>query len=595
MNRLLIILFLLSTFFTFAQPNVAKKVEIDGETYYEHTVEAGNTLYGLQNLYNVSTEQIMSANPILSDGLKIGQKLLIPFKKRDATESVEIVNYKVKKSETLYGLSKKFNTSIDELIVLNPELSNGLQKGQLIKVPKSAVLVTKKNPVEVKIDNPFVVDTIVRADEIKEEVIVSFSDSTISHVVLAHETMYSVSKRFMIPISDLMTINGLKSSKIKEGQVLIIPVKNERIDRVVIKDVPAEYNPDGDDTLYFESKEMYHIAIMLPLHLDYGPNYSKYVSDMSTQFYMGAKLAIDSLEQLGLKARIHVFDTKNDSATIASLLSQELFQEMDVVFGPLLKDEIAQVANFCKEHRIRMVCPISVDSRVLESNRLVYATVASDMTLMKGLASHLVSQPSSAGIILVKPLDKESLPIYEAFRSSYKNIATNNSPALVETTVEGFKSQIRRESKSIFVVPSTNKKMALQFMNNLNASSFRSNPGNLHVFGMKEWVNFSDLNNVYKNKFHFSYASSNHVDYFEDKVKEVNKWYRSAYKTDLPKIAIQGYDVMLSFCSQFFLNNKSVTLLMNDFKMSQFSPRDGFENSNCYIIEQEDFELKKSN
>ena len=82
MNRLLIILFLLSTFFTFAQPNVAKKVEIDGETYYEHTVEAGNTLYGLQNLYNVSTEQIMSANPILSDGLKNRTEIVDSFQEK---------------------------------------------------------------------------------------------------------------------------------------------------------------------------------------------------------------------------------------------------------------------------------------------------------------------------------------------------------------------------------------------------------------------------------------------------------------------------------------------------------------------------------
>jgi len=584
---------------TFAQPDVAKKVVIDGVEYYEHKIEAGNTLWGLQKMYGVSTQEILDANPQLTEGLKVGQKIIIPTS-ADSSKEIETFNYKVKKKETLYGLSKKFNTTVDQLISLNPELADGLQKGQVIKVPGSkeelAESDTKEHidtPVIEKAPNPFVIDTIVSAENIKSEVIVSFSDTTIKHVVLAHETMYSISKRFMISIKELMKINGLKSTKVKEGQVLIIPVKNERIDKVQIKEVPAEYDPDGEDTLYFEKKEMYHIAIMLPFHLDYGPNYSKYVSNLSTQFYMGAKLAIDSLEELGLNAKIHVFDTQNDSAVIANLLSQAVFAEIDVVFGPLLRDEIMQVALFCKTNRIRMVCPAATDIAVLENNRLVYASVASNITLMKGLATQLNGMSSSDNIILIKPLDEKSVPNYEAFRDAYKEIATKDSPNLVEATIGSFTSHIRRKTKSRFVLPSSDKGTALKFMKNLNASSFRSNPGGLYVYGMKEWVSFTDISNVYKNKFHFSFPTSNHVDYFEDKVIEVNKWYRSAYKTDLPKFAIQGYDVLFSFCNDFFLENKEVTLLMNDFRMDQVSAKDGFENSNVYLINQVEFELKK--
>ena len=48
-------------------------------------------------------------------------------------------------------------------------------------------------------------------------------------------------------------------------------------------------------------KRNHNIVVMLPFHLDYGPNYSKYVSNLSTQFYMGAKLALDELEMAGAK------------------------------------------------------------------------------------------------------------------------------------------------------------------------------------------------------------------------------------------------------------------------------------------------------
>ena len=597
MHRIILFLFILSSSFAFSQPETAKKVNVDGVSYYEHNVESGNTLWGLQNLYGVSSQEILQANPNLIDGLKVGQKVLIPIGTPAESAEVKTTNYKVKKKETLYGLSKKFNTSVDQLIVLNPELAEGLKKGQVIKVPFTGeVAVEEVQDIvfeeEITTDNPFVIND-VEPDGDSKGVQVSFSDSTVSHVVMVHETMYSISKRFMVSISDLMKINGLKSTSVKEGQVLIIPVKNERIEEVQIKGVPSDDDFYEGDSLIFISKDSYNIALMLPMHLDYGESYSKYVSNFSTQFYMGAKLAIDSLEELGLNAKIHVFDTQNDSVTIASILAKDVFKEMDAVFGPFLTGEIAQVASFCKENRIRMVCPVSSSLSVLEGNRLVYSSVASNITLMKGLAEHLANKAGNDNIILVKPLDEKSIPNYDAFREAYKEIATSSSPALIEATMDGFNGHIRRKSKSRFVVPTTDKMTAMKFMNNLNRSSFRSNPGGLFVYGMKDWVKFTDINNIYKNRYNFHYPSSSHIDYYEDKVVAVNKWYRSAYKTDMPKIAVQGYDVLFNFCNSFFLEGASPTLLMNDFQMEQISKEDGYENSKVFVIEQEEFELIK--
>lgn len=598
MHRIILFLFILSSSFAYCQPETAQKVTVNGVSYYQHEVEAGNTLWGLQKMYGVSSQDVLQANPELVNGLKVGQKVLIPINDSSVAAEIQTTDYKVKNKETLYGLSKKFNTSVDQLIVLNPELAEGLKKGQVIKVPYSEETIVEEIQNDVVVEkpivtnNPFVVDT-VSSEANSNGVQVSFSDSTISHVVLAHETMYSISKRFMVSISELMKINGLKSTSVKEGQVLVIPVKNERIENVQIKEVPSKDEFQDGDSLIFGSKEVYNIALMLPMHLDYGESYSKYVSNFSTQFYMGAKLAIDSLEELGLNAKVHVFDTQNDSSTIANILAKEIFHDMDVVFGPFLTEEIAQVASFCKEKRIRMVCPVSSDLSVLKENRLVYSSVASNITLMKGLATYLAKYSSDDRILLVKPLDEKSIPNYEAFREAYKEVATASSPVMVETTIEGFNTHIRRKSKSRFVVPTTDKMTAMKFMNNLNQSSFRSNPGGLFVYGMKDWVNYTDINNIYKNKYNFHYPSSSHVDYEEDKVVEVNKWYRSAYKTDMPKIAIQGYDVLFNFCSSFFLEGVSPTLLMNDFQMEQISNVDGFENARVFIIEQEEFELVK--
>ena len=167
-------------------------------------------------------------------------------------------------------------------------------------------------------------------------VTISFSDSTVRHTVMAHETMYSVSKRFMVSISKIMEMNHLTSTSLSEGQVLLIPVKKERIERDDIGVVRESYDPEGDASLEFEVKTEYKVALLLPFHLDYTSGYSEYLSSLSTQFYMGASMALDSLKEKGLNAKVYFFDTKNDSAAIAKIIGSEKFLNMDLVIGPLM-------------------------------------------------------------------------------------------------------------------------------------------------------------------------------------------------------------------------------------------------------------------
>lgn len=599
MRRVSVLILVVQSFVGFSQPGVAKELEIKGKSYYEHNVEAGNTLWGLQRMYGVTVETIVAENPELKDGIKVGQKLLIPRTTVKSSEPEVFSDYKVKSSETLYGLSKKFNTTVDRLIEINPELAEGLKKGQTIKVPgnykddvEEAEVVTEKVvEVEEEAPNPFIVET-EKEDGTKESVKITFSDSTIRYTVLASETMYSISKRFMVSIDEIMKKNGLTSSTVKQGQILIIPVKSEKIERVGVKSVPDNLSKTENGVSNIEKKDEYTIALLLPFFLDYGTGYSEYVANLSAQFYMGAMLAVDTLEAKGLKAKIHVFDTRNDSTTIAKLLQNSIFDRVDLIIGPLLGENINQVARFCKNKKIRMVCPVASDSDVLQDNPYFFSSVPSNITLMNGLAKYMANNYSKDNIVLVKPTDSKSLPMYEAFRKAFNETPiTGTRPHLVETTLENFNTFIKRGVNTRFVVPTLDKSTAMKFMNNLNRSAFRSNADDLFVYGTKEWVNFTDINNVYKNKYNFHFPSPNHLDYYEENVVALNRVYRSAYKTDISKMAVQGYDVLLYFSSAFFLNGKKTHLIMNDFKMRSISTGDGQENSHVFIIEQEDFDL----
>ena len=64
----------------------------------------------------------------------------------DNIEFDSLVNYQVKKKETLYSISKKFNVQIDDILLFNSELKNNkLKKNSIIIVPLKKKIVPDLN------------------------------------------------------------------------------------------------------------------------------------------------------------------------------------------------------------------------------------------------------------------------------------------------------------------------------------------------------------------------------------------------------------------------------------------------------------------
>jgi ABC-type branched-subunit amino acid transport system substrate-binding protein len=302
-------------------------------------------------------------------------------------------------------------------------------------------------------------------------------------------------------------------------------------------------------------------------------------------------MAIDSLKTMGLNADVHFLDTKNDSAAVVGLLSKPEMSGMDMIIGPFFPKNQRLVASFCKKNKIRMICPVNSDSGILEGNRLVYASVPSNITLMRGLAKHMLENNRADNIVLVKPTKAIDKPLYDAFRDAFMELPVEGTrPALKESSIESLKHHIRRGVKTIFVLPSVDNQTAGKFMTTLTRSEFRSKPEDLYVYGTKEWVNFTDISGSYKNNYNLTFPAPNFLDYYTEEMIELNKKHRATYKTDLSRMAVQGYDVMMHFCSEFFLE-KDAFQMMNDIQMTQISDSDGWENSKVFVVEQEEYEL----
>ncbi len=119
----------------------------------KHIVGKGETLYSLSKKYNVSVDDFYAENPLLqTEGLKEGIVVAIPKKSGRATIEENTINYTVQSGDTAYNIINRYNTTLDQLIALNPEVIDGLKAGMVIKLPlqKGAKIIKYAEPGKVK-------------------------------------------------------------------------------------------------------------------------------------------------------------------------------------------------------------------------------------------------------------------------------------------------------------------------------------------------------------------------------------------------------------------------------------------------------------
>lgn len=118
------------------------------EALTTHIVEAKQTLYSISKIYNVPIDTLIALNPSAKIGIKVGEELIIPQNKQTETQqnittetnhtppTTNEITHLVKRKETLFSISKKYNIAIHDLITLNPELKDGLKAGTTIIISK---------------------------------------------------------------------------------------------------------------------------------------------------------------------------------------------------------------------------------------------------------------------------------------------------------------------------------------------------------------------------------------------------------------------------------------------------------------------------
>lgn len=592
--------------------------EVDGEQYYVYIVQQGNTVYGIKTLFKIDENQLIKANPGLSNNLSIGQKILVPVKysghKQPGTNAnSSATNYKkhkIEKGETFYGLSKKYKVSIEEIKAANPGITE-LKNGEEINIPvKGGESIQNDGRIENNNNNsnPEVVNIpATNEEETTEtsEVEVTWNDSIVKHKVLAHETLYSISRRYMVSVDTIKTINNLRGNRLSTGQELIIPLKSVKIREVLTKDVPKDDTTSVVEYGESEVKGTYNVVMMLPLFLDANaahlakgsltsPRDILSKTKVAVDFYMGVMAAADSMKMAGINLNITVFDTRGDSATTAGFLSKSEMKEADLIIGPFYNNPIGAVAPFAKSNQIHMVVPFSAGNRALFNNPFVSKFVTSNSVLINATADYVMNYYKGKKIVLINSGKKGDKKNYDKM----KEMLSDNAVPFTEKSLSmsDMRSYFNKNEVNVVLSPSSDRTFVSNLLVGLNKTLNKfgyKDSTVIELVGLDEWDRYQGIKMKYKTRMNLQYASPIYIDWNSPNAIKVIEKFRQLYETDPSKYGFHGFDIGMKYFSalglfgnQFHsqLNRVATDGTANRMDFKQVGQTHGYENVGHFFV-----------
>ena len=176
-----------------------------------YVVQMGDTLYGISKQFGITVEELKLENDLTNNTLRVGQILRIP-----TLETTSL--YVVKKGDTLYGIASKYNISVGALVNLNDLKSTNLSIGQQLRIP-------------------------INGDVSNDDFVI--------YTVKVGDNLYSIAKKYNTTVEVIVNFNNLGSDLLSIGQQIRIPISsNDNVDNQY-----GTYIVQSGDTLYKIAKK----------------------------------------------------------------------------------------------------------------------------------------------------------------------------------------------------------------------------------------------------------------------------------------------------------------------------------------------------
>lgn len=595
---------LLFTTTIFAQIKVEKSkdvVVVLGRKYYVHNVKQGETIYSISKTYEVPEEDILLINKEIVQNLKAGSALRIPLVD-EKYEPVPInktsfTEHTVQKKESLYSIAKQYNTTQDKIIKYNPEITNGIKKGMILKIP-----VEENEQIEAK-------------DDFFEY-----------HQIKNGDNLQIIANQYGITVEDIIEFND-NANNLVIGEILAIPTQTLSEEQKAILKFNQNLEPDfiNIDPNYFEDPNYppcsdfayndsmtFKIAIVLPFFINenYNTSFDALSDPENAHFYKNTKifydyfqgtlLAIDKLRKEGLNLKLFLFDSKADSSTTASIFNKYDMTKMDLIFGPVYSSNFDIVEKFTKEHHINVIAPLSNRTSVIETNPFVYKVIPSFENITEYTARHIAVSADTVMIGVINDGTPAQIMIADTFKYSINVFAENpDSIDFKNITYSKFitpyKENLDPEKYNIIFITSTDEIEVSAILNNLN-SLVTVDEYKIIVYAMPTIATYTKLQSDWISNLNIHYASSTYKDMENLDIREFRQTYHQKFGNYPSTYAYTGYDATYYFITalkqygkyfQFCLGENDEFMgngIFMKFNFARCNETGGFENEGLFMM-----------
>ncbi|WCT10186.1 DPBB and LysM peptidoglycan-binding domain-containing protein [Mucilaginibacter jinjuensis] len=214
-----------------------------GKKVILHKVAPKETYYAIARRYNVKPQAVINFNKsaVLHEGDIVKVPTDLPFAQAVAPAPVQtqvqtstvaagtVIQYKVAQHEYLYGLARRFNTTVEDIKKLNNLQSDNLKPGQVINIRQGAgaqpaTQAAAPAPVQTQpvVQQQTPVTPPVQQQAQTTPANTGENGTIVQYKVTKHEYLYSVAKRFNSTVEDIKQRNNLKSNSLSPGMTLNI-------------------------------------------------------------------------------------------------------------------------------------------------------------------------------------------------------------------------------------------------------------------------------------------------------------------------------------------------------------------------------------
>lgn len=597
----------------------SEKVIINGKLYYIHTVLKGQTIYAISRAYGVTENDITDENPGISvESIKPGNALKIPIKTYiqesedgdDELDKNDFHYHKVKRGQTLFFISRKYNVPESIIYRYNDKIKTGLKTEQIIKIPKKKAL-----------------QKIMQTRDWEE----NFYFYTVSK----NDSLYTISEKFGVPISEIINYNDELRWGLNTGQIIKIPIPGVLyIDTLqAIADSVAlllEKYTSPLSAYQCDSirgfKDSITVALLLPFFTKEFIEVQEFENDTSLikdeyyyeackrkasigvnfiEFYEGILLAVDSLKNSVNSIKVIVKDTERDTNKVKRIINELKLFNPDIIIGPVFPENVELVANFARENQIVVVSPLSTRNDLIENNPFIIQVIPSWKTELDAWADH-ISQYYDKNIILVHDNDSNNLEEIDFFReklfsrfysdSTYKYIIYKEV-RFNDTLSDNILYALTEDKDNMVFISSTNEAYVMDAVNKLRR--YQKDYG-IRVFGYPVWQTWSNIDieylhdlqlNIYA-PFYINYGA-NHTKSFINKCRRIYNYEPHIVMAKGYNYCFLGYDIAMYFLTALkdygnifprCIEHLRIDLLLSDYIFIRKDTYSGLENISISIL-----------